>query len=371
MERKQRFQNCGYCADLKEDPLSVRTNLSVETPVPLDRDRQGPEVRDAGGDDRRICVCDQGPRLSLGGRHAPRSLWEQIQEGGRLPEQESKHAARFLRLPGRAVDTHADGSTLHRKHLRHRAPPHHPIEGLSVERNRAMVFKLVRGAHRKAGAVSRSSPSRPQPPDRPRRHQKMGDSVFVIISLEIKADAQEMRKCSWSQGASGQLWSDAPCGQGTANWVWTVRGRPASVRGKRRPETFAFLVLTFYCGRTRDGRFIVKHKTVGKRLTRKLTALRRDALAAHGARRWPPSTSGSPPFCAGTTTDTIGGRTIIQRLTCHRTFIQRRLDSRGFVRQVARVSDGRSAELVGVAQPVVHCGEVGGVGRRGEVFSDE
>ena len=32
-------------------------------------------------------------------------------------------------------------------------------------------------------------------------------------------------------------------------------------RGARRPETFAFLGFTHYCGWTRDGRFIVKHKT--------------------------------------------------------------------------------------------------------------
>jgi RNA-directed DNA polymerase len=32
-------------------------------------------------------------------------------------------------------------------------------------------------------------------------------------------------------------------------------------RGARRPETFAFLGFTHYCGSTRDGRFIVKHKS--------------------------------------------------------------------------------------------------------------
>ena len=47
-------------------------------------------------------------------------------------------------------------------------------------------------------------------------------------------------------------------------------------RGERRPETFAFLGFTHYCGWTRDGRFIVKHKTQSKRLTRKLTALRQE-----------------------------------------------------------------------------------------------
>jgi RNA-directed DNA polymerase len=47
-------------------------------------------------------------------------------------------------------------------------------------------------------------------------------------------------------------------------------------RGLRRPETFAFLGFTHYCGWTRDGRFIVKLKTQGTRLTRKLKALRQE-----------------------------------------------------------------------------------------------
>jgi len=56
--------------------------------------------------------------------------------------------------------------------------------------------------------------------------------------------------------------------------------RPALARqqrGERHPETFAFLGFTHYCGWTRDGRFIVKHETQSKRLTRKLKALRLDA----------------------------------------------------------------------------------------------
>jgi RNA-directed DNA polymerase len=48
-------------------------------------------------------------------------------------------------------------------------------------------------------------------------------------------------------------------------------------RSERRPETFAFLGFTHYCGWTRDGRFIVKHKTQNQRLTRKLTVLRQEA----------------------------------------------------------------------------------------------
>ena len=48
-------------------------------------------------------------------------------------------------------------------------------------------------------------------------------------------------------------------------------------RDERRPETFAFLGFTHYCGWTRDGRFIVKRKTQSTRLTRKLKALRQEA----------------------------------------------------------------------------------------------
>src|SRR5579872_3621396 len=48
-------------------------------------------------------------------------------------------------------------------------------------------------------------------------------------------------------------------------------------RGERRPKTFAFLGFTHYCGRTRDGRFVVKRKTQSKRLTVKLKALRVEA----------------------------------------------------------------------------------------------
>lgn len=48
-------------------------------------------------------------------------------------------------------------------------------------------------------------------------------------------------------------------------------------RGERRPETFAFLGFTHYCGWTRDRRFVLKHKTQSKRLTHKLKELRIEA----------------------------------------------------------------------------------------------
>jgi RNA-directed DNA polymerase len=48
-------------------------------------------------------------------------------------------------------------------------------------------------------------------------------------------------------------------------------------RNQRRPETFAFLGFTHYCGWTRDGRFVVKRKTQRQRLTRKLKSMRVEA----------------------------------------------------------------------------------------------
>ena len=48
-------------------------------------------------------------------------------------------------------------------------------------------------------------------------------------------------------------------------------------KGNRRPETFAFLGFTHYCGWTRDRRFMVKRKTDRRRITCKLKELRQEA----------------------------------------------------------------------------------------------
>ena len=63
----------------------------------------------------------------------------------------------------------------------------------------------------------------------------------------------------------------------TQTLILIVARQSREKRGERRPETFAFLGFTHYCGRTRDGRFIVKHKTQSNRLTRKLKAVRQEA----------------------------------------------------------------------------------------------
>jgi len=47
-----------------------------------------------------------------------------------------------------------------------------------------------------------------------------------------------------------------------------------TARGEPRCETFAFLGFTHYCARTRDGRFVMKRKTEGRRMSRKLATVR-------------------------------------------------------------------------------------------------
>ena len=56
--------------------------------------------------------------------------------------------------------------------------------------------------------------------------------------------------------------------------------------GLRRPQTFNFLGLTHFVGRTRSGRFVVGHQTQGERIRKKLKALnlRLAALRTHGGK---------------------------------------------------------------------------------------
>ncbi|MHC4047966.1 reverse transcriptase domain-containing protein [Bradyrhizobium sp. 23AC] len=93
-----------------------------------------------------------------------------------------------------------------------------------------------------------------------------------VMGFDSKADAQEVLLALKARPAS----FDRTLHEDKTRLI--EFGRFAALsrqrRGERRPETFAFLGFTHYCGPTRDGRFIVKHKTGGKRLTRKLTALR-------------------------------------------------------------------------------------------------
>ena len=113
-----------------------------------------------------------------------------------------------------------------------------------------------------------------------RRRHARGRVVIVryaddfVMGFEKRADAEEMLLALRARlaGFGLRLHEDKTRLIEFGRFAALSRQR----RGERRPETFAFLGFTHYCGRTRDGRFIVKHKTEGKRLTRKLKALRQE-----------------------------------------------------------------------------------------------
>jgi transposase-like protein len=84
--------------------------------------------------------------------------YAEIPEGGRLPEQGSGHAAGFLRLPRRALETPAHDKP-HRKHLLNRAPSHGPIEGLLIQQDGACDgFQTGRGRAEKLAPTRWSQP---------------------------------------------------------------------------------------------------------------------------------------------------------------------------------------------------------------------
>src|SRR3954453_2514692 len=96
-----------------------------------------------------------------------------------------------------------------------------------------------------------------------------------VIGFESAGDARRMMVDLKDRlGKSGL---SVPGEKTRRNAVSRLPAMARQQRGERRPETFAFLRFTHYCGWTRDGRFIVKHKTHSKRLSRKLTELRQQA----------------------------------------------------------------------------------------------
>ncbi|WP_158044788.1 group II intron reverse transcriptase/maturase [Skermanella pratensis] len=114
-----------------------------------------------------------------------------------------------------------------------------------------------------------------------RRRHARGRVVIVryaddfVMGFEVEADAREMLSALKERLASFGLTLHAD-----KTRLIEFGRLPALARrrrGERHPETFAFLGFTHYCGWTRDGRFMVKHKTQSRRLTRKLKALRQEA----------------------------------------------------------------------------------------------
>jgi hypothetical protein len=119
-----------------------------------------------------------------------------------------------------------------------------------------------------------------------RKHQAAGDMVVIryaddiVVGFENRADAERFLS-EWKERMQKFGLELHPDKTRLIEF-----GRHASENRKRRgedkPETFDFLGFTHMCGKTRKtGRFIVKRKTIRKRLSAKLKGLKEELR-----RRW-------------------------------------------------------------------------------------
>jgi hypothetical protein len=89
----------------------------------------------------RRASCPRARRRTLEGcacglRRLHRDLGRQIRQGGRVPDQGSRRAARLLRLSDRALEASAHDER-RGKLVRHGAPPHRALQRMSLKQDRA------------------------------------------------------------------------------------------------------------------------------------------------------------------------------------------------------------------------------------------
>ena len=74
-------------------------------------------------------------------------------------------------------------------------------------------------------------------------------------------------------GSRSSIWSCIPTRPGSSSSGATPPGHRAA-RGDGKPETFDFLGFTHYCGKTKNGCFWLKRKTISKRMRAKLAEVK-------------------------------------------------------------------------------------------------
>ncbi|MCA1681364.1 MAG: reverse transcriptase/maturase family protein, partial [Actinobacteria bacterium] len=108
-----------------------------------------------------------------------------------------------------------------------------------------------------------------------RRRHAHGDMVIVrfgddfVAGFEHRSDAERFAKFALELHAEKTRLIEF--GRHAA--------RNRAARGLRRPETFDFLGFTHMCGKTRKGRFMLKRKTIAKRMAAKLREVKRSLMA--------------------------------------------------------------------------------------------
>ncbi|MGC8808449.1 MAG: group II intron reverse transcriptase/maturase [Thiomonas sp.] len=116
--------------------------------------------------------------------------------------------------------------------------------------------------------------------ERWRRHEATGDMIIVryaddvVVGFEYEADASRFLEAMHTRFAEFAL-SLHPDKTRLIEF-----GRHAAIkrmqRGLGKPETFTFLGFTFICGKTRNGKFLLKRKSRGDRVRAKLAEVKEE-----------------------------------------------------------------------------------------------
>src|SRR6266550_4438845 len=121
-----------------------------------------------------------------------------------------------------------------------------------------------------------------------RRRYARGDVLIVryaddvVLGFQHRSDAERFQRDLAQRLAKFRLGLNAEktrlirCGRFAA--------QQCKERGLGRPETFQFLGFTHYCATTKDGRFLLRRKTISKRMATKLREIR---VLLMRRRHWP------------------------------------------------------------------------------------
>jgi RNA-directed DNA polymerase len=113
-----------------------------------------------------------------------------------------------------------------------------------------------------------------------RQHEATGDVVVVryaddiVMGFEHRADAERCL-AAW-QARLGQFGLSLHPDKTRLLEFGRYAADHRKQRGEGKPETFDFLGFTHYCGKFRDGRFLVRRQTIRTRLRRKLQEVTRE-----------------------------------------------------------------------------------------------
>lgn len=121
-----------------------------------------------------------------------------------------------------------------------------------------------------------------------RRRHARGDVLIVryaddiVLGFQDRSDAERFRRDLEQRLAKFRLGLNAEKTRLIRFGRYAAQQR--SERGLGRPETFEFLGFTHYCAKTRDGRFVVRRRTITKRMAAKLREIKQLLMQR---RHWP------------------------------------------------------------------------------------